>query len=226
MNRPWMPLYVADYRADTAHLNAAQHGAYLLLIMHYWQTGELPIDDAPLARIACMTPAEWRKTKPVIASFFTSNWRHKRIDRELARMVDVSNKRRAAAEQRHSKRVPIAEQEQSNSDANAEQMDTHSHSHSQRKEDTADAVPTAYEFESGVIRLTASDFEKWKKSFSYLDLPAELLSLTEWAGTQPKWFFAVSGALAKRNREAKAARESPQGDANKQYWGNRIPGIS
>ena len=52
---PWMPLYVGDYRADTTHLNATQHGAYLLLIMHYWQHGGLPDDDEQLARIACMS---------------------------------------------------------------------------------------------------------------------------------------------------------------------------
>jgi hypothetical protein len=82
------------------------------------------------------------------------------------------------------------------------------------KEDTADAVPPpAYAFESGIIRLTPSDFEKWKISFSYLDLRAELLALTEWAqqpGQREKWFFAVSGALAKRNREAKAKADKQQ----------------
>ena len=69
-----------------------------------------------------------------------------------------------------------------------------------------------YEFESGVIRLTSKDFKKWKESFSFLDLKAELLSLTPWANEQgEKWFFAVSAALAKRNREQKIKLETAKG---------------
>ena len=63
MSRAWMPLYVADYLADTGHLSAAEHGSYLLLIMHYWSNGGLPDDDRKLARIARNTNAEWQKTK-------------------------------------------------------------------------------------------------------------------------------------------------------------------
>jgi uncharacterized protein YdaU (DUF1376 family) len=112
MNRPWMPLYIADYRADTAHLSASEHGAYLLLIMHYWQTGGLPKADAPLSRIACMSPAEWRRAKPVVAPFFGDDWAsHKRIDEELAKASGISGKRRAAAELRHSKPDANAQQE-------------------------------------------------------------------------------------------------------------------
>ena len=84
MKRPWMPLYIADYLADTAHLSAAEHGAYLLLIMHYWRKGGLPDDDAQLARIARMSPEEWSKVRPIIEAFFEPGWTHKRIEKELA----------------------------------------------------------------------------------------------------------------------------------------------
>lgn len=100
MNRPWMPLYVADYRAHTAHLNAAQHGAYLLLIMYYWRVGNLPQDDEQLARVACMTPPEWKRNRSTIAAFFEDGWIHIDTEKELARTSDISSKRRASAEQR------------------------------------------------------------------------------------------------------------------------------
>lgn len=109
-----MPLYVADYLADTSHLNAAEHGAYLLLIMHYWQKGGLPNDEQLLCRIARMQPDEWARSRSIIAEFFDESWRHHRIDAELAKAEDISSKRAEAARQRKSKSSPNAEQEQSN----------------------------------------------------------------------------------------------------------------
>ena len=70
---PWMPLNIADYLADTAHLGPAEHGAYLLLIMHYWQHGGLPDDDRRLARIARMTEEEWAGVRDTIAGFFSAD---------------------------------------------------------------------------------------------------------------------------------------------------------
>ena len=83
MKRPWMPLYVADYLVDTAHFSALEHGAYLLLIMHYWSTGALPDDERLLARIAKLTPQQWQKARTIIHPLFHSGWKHKRIDFEL-----------------------------------------------------------------------------------------------------------------------------------------------
>lgn len=89
-----MSLYVEDYLGKTQRLSAAEHGAYLLLIMEYWQTRSLPDDDAQLARICRMSDREWKKARPVIAPFFTEGWRHHRIDEELAK-----------ADRKHQKRV-------------------------------------------------------------------------------------------------------------------------
>lgn len=105
-----MPLYIADYRNKTAHLTAAEHGAYLLLIMHYWVSKGLPADDGQVMRIAAMTPAEWKKSRSTLQAFFHDGWRHERVDSELAKADEISSKRRAAAEQRHSKKDANAEQ--------------------------------------------------------------------------------------------------------------------
>lgn len=84
----WMPIYWGDYAKDTAHLSALEHGAYLMLIAHYWcKAGALPVDDGKLARIAKCTPAEWAKVKETVLAFFEAGesiYRHKRIDHELA----------------------------------------------------------------------------------------------------------------------------------------------
>ncbi len=114
-NRPWMPLYVADYLADTMHLSAAQSGAYLHLIMHYWQHESLPAEDEKLARIARMRIEDWRRHRGTVEAFFQPGWRHARIDRELSRSAEISNKRKDAALQKHSK-TPA------NAPANAEQL--------------------------------------------------------------------------------------------------------
>lgn len=206
-SRPWMPLYVAEYRHDTAHLSAAEHGAYLLLIMHYWTTGGLPDDDRQLARITSMTAAEWRRSRPTVQAFFQDGWKHKRIDRELAKAADISSKRSASAKQKHSNCSANAP---TNAPPIAEQMDTHARaglpSPSQRKEDAPDGAPSKYVFESGVIRLNERDLNAWKAAYSHLDVPAELMGLSQWAGEQRSWFNAVKGALTKRNREVGIAK--------------------
>jgi uncharacterized protein YdaU (DUF1376 family) len=70
--------------------------------MHYWTTGGLPLDDEPLARIACMTPPQWKSNRAVVAAFFDADWKHSRIEAELAKAADISSKRRANAMQRRS----------------------------------------------------------------------------------------------------------------------------
>lgn len=93
-----MPLYVADYLADTGHLSTPEHGAYLLLIMHYWQNGGLPSEDAKLARICRMTAKEWSGCRDTLFDFFDSRWSHARIDRELCSAREAYERRAKAGQ--------------------------------------------------------------------------------------------------------------------------------
>jgi uncharacterized protein YdaU (DUF1376 family) len=97
---PYMQFYVADYLADTAHLTTIEHGAYLLLLMNYWQRGAgLPDDDTKLARIARLSLKDWTKIRATIADLFQiedGQWRHKRVERELNHTLNrVEQMRRA-----------------------------------------------------------------------------------------------------------------------------------
>lgn len=120
MNRPWMPWYIADYLADTAHLRAAQSGAYLHLIMHYWQRGGLPGENVQLAAIARMSDAEWKKARPIIEPFFQMpGWKHKRVEEELAKS-QAKYDARAAAGKKGGEAKAEAKQKPSNATANDE----------------------------------------------------------------------------------------------------------
>jgi uncharacterized protein YdaU (DUF1376 family) len=119
----WMPLYWGDYLKNTGHLSTLEHGAYLLLIGHYWGSGRpLPDDDAVLARIVRLNRPAWRKVRPAIEPFFDCRdglWHHRRIERELkeaaankARRVDSARGAASARWSRDASRMPDAMRQQ------------------------------------------------------------------------------------------------------------------
>ena len=95
---PYMQLYVADYLADTMHLKTVHHGAYLLLIFNYWQTGKaLNDDNEELASIAKLTLEEWLEVRGKLERFFVvkdESLIHPRIEADLDY---VESKQRKAA---------------------------------------------------------------------------------------------------------------------------------
>lgn len=113
MSTPWMPLYIADYLADTSHLSTLEHGAYLLLIMAYWRRGGLPDDDIKLARITGLSVDDWFNVRSTVVQMFHDGWKHKRIDEELQRAEEKSKqaseagKRSAEARKRASVERPL-----------------------------------------------------------------------------------------------------------------------
>jgi len=106
---PYIQLYIADYLADTAHLSAAEHGAYLLLIMNYWQRGKpLLNNDDRLAKITRMSLDEWLEIKDTILEFFFEKDGYlyqERVERDLASVHDKCEKASEAGRASAAKRM-------------------------------------------------------------------------------------------------------------------------
>lgn len=172
MNRPWMPLNIADYLRDTSHLRALESGAYLHLIMAYWVGGKLPNDDRQLATIAKLTNREWKTIRPILEPFFGQGFSsHKRIDKELAKVAEISNKRKAAVEQREIKRR--------SSDVSSD--DTLNTQHITKKEKKED---------SGAVAPTTGKPKRERKYATQLS-----------DGFEPNWETATRVGLSKREAE-------------------------
>lgn len=116
----WMPLYVSDYLADTAHLSTEEHGAYFLLLMHAWvNNGVLPDDDERLRRITRMEAKAWKSSKSELRAFFYQHegvLRHHRVDTELQRAQALVNQRSEAGKASAAKRKAEREAQRNGND--------------------------------------------------------------------------------------------------------------
>lgn len=117
---PFMKFYISDYLVDTQHLTTIEHGAYLLLIMTYFQSGKsLPDNDQKLARFCKLSVTKFQKMKPTLKEFFSisgGEWVHKRIENDLDEISRKSGMARDSALKRWQKTVENLEAED---DANA-----------------------------------------------------------------------------------------------------------
>jgi uncharacterized protein YdaU (DUF1376 family) len=214
---PYMPLYVADYLADAAHLTTLQHGAYLLLIMNYWQRGApLPDDDAKLARIAGLDLRTWKRNRAELLTFFScvdGALRHSRIDAELAKVEAKSLKCKkagqASAQQRLNGRSTDAEQTFNHTDTDTDK---------EEKKVTPPKGGQPYVFDGKVIRLQRREYQAWLKAYPDLDLMASLQSRDDWLATEAdektrkRWFMSTSNHLANLQGKASATDRAPVWD--------------
>lgn len=102
---PALPLFTDAYLADTRHLSAEQHGAYLLLLMEAWRrpSCSLPDDDEMLARLACMNAERWAFNREAVLAFWTfdgrrKEWTQGRLtdERSYVRVKSASQRHKAA----------------------------------------------------------------------------------------------------------------------------------
>lgn len=96
----YMPWYIGDYLRDTAHLEAHEHGAYMLMLAHAWQhEGELPLDLERVRKIGKLSKEQWIDSKETLLQFWCQNctgYRQNRVDSELEKARNLYNQKVAA----------------------------------------------------------------------------------------------------------------------------------
>ena len=89
------PRFVGDYIRDTGHLSLAEHGAYNILLDHYYAT------ERPITRINAMklchavSKSDKAAVESVLSEFFHSTdqgYRNARADREISKAKEKSKK--------------------------------------------------------------------------------------------------------------------------------------
>ncbi|UXN69925.1 DUF1376 domain-containing protein [Devosia neptuniae] len=104
---PHMPLATDAYLADTLHLDAQQHGAYLMLLIVAWRTRgvpSLPNDDKILARYAKVDPRTWQRIRPTIMAFWELGSDNRWTQKKQLEVRVAAHKRAEAARDKASKR--------------------------------------------------------------------------------------------------------------------------
>jgi uncharacterized protein YdaU (DUF1376 family) len=125
---PYIPLYVDDFEAATAHLTPEEDGIYNRLIRLAWRTPgcSLPNDPAWLARKIRVTEADFeRVAKPILAEFFKVQ-RGRLVQKRLkAEYENISRKKsaRVAAGKRGGDAKALKTKE--NAPSNASVLPTH-----------------------------------------------------------------------------------------------------
>lgn len=138
---PYMQFYVADYLADTTHLTAEEHGAYMLLLFSYWQTGK-PLRIDRLATVARIPNDRWISVAETLSEFFhvtETHWIQFRVEADLesvnSKVQTASNAGKASAKARALKKqrdsndrsTPVADPLQRKSNHTDTDTDTEEH---------------------------------------------------------------------------------------------------
>lgn len=235
---PYMQLYVADYLADTMHLTTEEHGAYLLLIFNYWQTGK-PIPVPRLARITRLSNERWTDVERSLGEFFNerdNEWVHDRIERDLEAVRATQEQRIAAgkasaeARKQSAKSRPKASRNARSTPVEIPLNENATNIEEKREEEITDTPPPNAQdaFDSRTKFAMNQDWQPDEKSF------AAVLTMNAMAGqvfdqdqflefksfwtaspddhrTQAKWEHALAQHLKRNLRNDQAAGRTNDG---------------
>jgi uncharacterized protein YdaU (DUF1376 family) len=141
---PYMQLYVADYLADTQHLTTEEHGAYLLLLFSYWQTGK-PLRHERLAPVVRMSNERWIDVKETLREFFFEDgnqWIHFRVEADLesvnSKSLKASGAGKASARARAARKQGLGQDDSTNVERTNERMLNHTDTETDKENPSCD----------------------------------------------------------------------------------------
>ena len=234
-DQPYMQLWIADFLGDTLHLTSEEIGQYMLLLMAMWRFGGYLQDDATkLARVARGPVSE------AVMSLFTKcpetgTLYQKRLQKELALLADKRRKRAEAGKLGGNAKAKALKNNKSVV-ANGLAKPCHLPESESYKE--KDGAKAPYRFSGKIIRLNEEDFERWKQSFSRVELVGYLEARDVFLSELPlddsrrkKWMTSTSADLRNKNAVAKArapvsvaqAAEGWRQEAEKQIAARDVP---
>lgn len=172
---PYMQLYVADYLADTAHLTTEEHGAYLLLLFSYWQTGK-PLRADRLASVSRLSNERWTDVERTLNEFFhveNGTWTHFRVEADLEK-VGSKSKNNSEAGKASARARAIAKQEfEKNKLTNAvTNVPTNAEQPYQRNVNHARSGDTDVDVDVDVDTNTDLEQKQDQKTLQLVDTPA------------------------------------------------------
>lgn len=244
---PYMQLYVADYLADTMHLTTEEHGAYLLLIFNYWQTGK-PIPVSRLARITRLSNERWTDVERSLGEFFnerSNEWVHDRIERDLEAVRATQEQRiaagKASAEARKQAAKPRAKASRSARSTPVENPlnENPTNIEEKREEEIRDTPPPYARdaFDSRTKFAMTEDWQPDEKSFAavltmnalgnqvfdqdqFLEFKSFWIASPDDHRTQAKWEHALAQHLKRNLRNDQAAGRTTDGNQGTELPGN------
>jgi len=110
---PYMPFYVGDFISDTLGLTATEVGAYMLLILAYWQNGGPIPNDKEWIRRVLRHPKRFECILTCVSKYFTvtdTHYTHQRIDKELNKARTAYAQRALGARTANAKRGAVRAQ--------------------------------------------------------------------------------------------------------------------
>lgn len=206
------PFHIGDFLSGTMHMDAAETGAYIMLLVAHYQAGPdgLPDDDKKLARIARVSSQKWVSIRDVLQEKFDlvdGFWRHQKVICILKNISAKSDDAKAKALKRWNTDDAAAMPQQSHGNANHKPISNKKEKEERKKGGRAEKPPDPDNplwWQGEVIRLNRKDYTAWLALYGGTDdqFMAWLKNRDDWmAGQAPEvrknWFISTKKYLEK-----------------------------